>query len=78
MTLLEVNDLSTYYEVYGGSLVNAVDKISFMLNEHDSFGVIGKSGCSTKGGHSEVYSIITLNVRLENMKLNYTKWHATK
>ncbi|KON88067.1 hypothetical protein AF332_15440 [Sporosarcina globispora] len=55
--LLEVADLKTYFPVKGGLLKNtkeylkAVDGISFTLEEGDTLGLVGESGCgkSTTG-----------------------------
>lgn len=55
--LLEVGDLKTYFPVKGGLLKNtkeylkAVDGISFTLEEGDTLGLVGESGCgkSTTG-----------------------------
>jgi len=50
-TLLEVRNLVKYYPVRGGLLyrtvanVKAVDHISFYINEGETFGLVGESGC---------------------------------
>ena len=44
MPLLDVEDLQTYYNARGG-VVKAVDGISFQLNEGESLGIAGESGC---------------------------------
>ncbi|MFC1705232.1 ABC transporter ATP-binding protein [Planctomycetota bacterium] len=49
--LLEVSDLRIYYPVHGGVLmrkqgdVKAVDGISFSINEGETMGLVGESGC---------------------------------
>ncbi|MBM35778.1 MAG: dipeptide/oligopeptide/nickel ABC transporter ATP-binding protein [Acidimicrobiaceae bacterium] len=44
--LLKVTDLSTHYAGFGGSrLVKAVDGVSFSLEEGQTIGVVGESGC---------------------------------
>ncbi len=56
-TLLEVGDLKTYFPIKSGLLkktngyVKAVDGISFSLEEGDTLGLVGESGCgkSTTG-----------------------------
>ncbi|MFP3392796.1 ABC transporter ATP-binding protein [Brevibacillus sp. SIMBA_040] len=57
-TLLEVNDLKTYYPIETGGLfkkemkyVKAVDGVSFSIQEGETFGLVGESGCgkSTTG-----------------------------
>ncbi len=48
--LVEVNNLSKYFNVAGGKL-KAVDGISFYINKGETFGLVGESGCgkSTAG-----------------------------
>jgi len=43
-TLLEVKNLCTYFETQRGT-VRAVDGVDFTLNEGDTLGVVGESGC---------------------------------
>jgi oligopeptide/dipeptide ABC transporter ATP-binding protein len=44
--LLRVKDLETHYASFGGSrVVKAVDGISFVLNEGETIGLVGESGC---------------------------------
>lgn len=44
--LLEVRDLRTEYRTFGGSrVVNAVDGVSFTLEEGRTIGLVGESGC---------------------------------
>jgi peptide/nickel transport system ATP-binding protein/oligopeptide transport system ATP-binding protein len=44
--LLEVTDLRTHFTSFGGArIVKAVDGISFSLNEGETLGLIGESGC---------------------------------
>src|SRR5271169_2977466 len=44
--LLEVSDLHTHFTSFGGKrVVKAVDGISFSLNEGETLGLIGESGC---------------------------------
>jgi len=44
MPLLEVQDLKTHYKTYSGR-VKAADGISFTLDEGESVGIAGESGC---------------------------------
>ena len=44
--LLRVSDLQTYYASFGGArVVKAVDGLSFTLNEGETIGLVGESGC---------------------------------
>ena len=44
--LLEVSDLHTHFTSFGGKrVIKAVDGISFTLNEGETLGLIGESGC---------------------------------
>ncbi len=49
--LLQVEDLANYYPVHGGVLrrvvawVKAVDGVSFSINEGETLGLVGESGC---------------------------------
>src|SRR6201984_3193589 len=44
--LLRVSDLQTQYFSFGGSrVVKAVDGVNFTLNEGETIGLVGESGC---------------------------------
>src|SRR5438105_10727699 len=44
--LLEVTNLETHYVSFGGArLIKAVDGVSFILNEGETLGIVGESGC---------------------------------
>jgi oligopeptide/dipeptide ABC transporter ATP-binding protein len=44
--LLQVTDLETHYVSFGGArLIKAVDGVSFTLNEGETLGIVGESGC---------------------------------
>src|SRR5258706_15484351 len=45
-SLLQVSDLQTHYVSFGGErLVKAVDGVSFSLEEGETLGIVGESGC---------------------------------
>src|SRR5438067_8946538 len=44
--LLQVTDLATHYVSFGGErIVKAVDRVSFTLEEGETLGIVGESGC---------------------------------
>src|SRR5499425_1910725 len=44
--LLRVSHLQTYYSSFGGDrVVRAVDHVSFSVNENETLGIVGESGC---------------------------------
>src|SRR5256886_8657310 len=43
-TLLDVEDLRTYFFLRGG-ILKAVDGISFALKAHETLAIVGESGC---------------------------------
>ena len=44
--LLQVSNLRTYYRSFGGTrIVKAVDDVSFTLEEGETLGIVGESGC---------------------------------
>src|SRR5947199_7345484 len=44
--LLQVTDLQTHYVSFGGErVVKAVERVSFTLNEGETLGIVGESGC---------------------------------
>jgi peptide/nickel transport system ATP-binding protein len=46
VSLLQVRDLQTHYVSFGGArVVKAVDSVSFTLEEGETLGVVGESGC---------------------------------
>lgn len=45
MALLEVKNLKKYFNVGKGLTLKAVDDISFVLNEGETLGLVGESGC---------------------------------
>jgi oligopeptide/dipeptide ABC transporter ATP-binding protein len=56
--LLQVSDLQTHYVSFGGErIVKAVDGISFTLEEGETLGIVGESGC---GKTTTCQSIVNL------------------
>src|SRR5437588_3990168 len=45
-SLLQVTELQTHYVTFGGArVVKAVDRVSFALDEGETLGIVGESGC---------------------------------
>ena len=45
-TLLRVKDLYAHFSLFGGSrVVKAIDGISFTLEQGETMGLVGESGC---------------------------------
>ena len=45
-SLLQVTELETHYVTFGGArVVKAVDRVSFALDEGETLGIVGESGC---------------------------------
>jgi len=56
MPLLEVKGLTTHFSI-GDGVVKAVDGVSFYVNEGDTLGIVGESGC---GKSVSVLSVMRL------------------
>ena len=63
-SILEVTNLSMHYETISGN-VDAVKNISFNVNQGESFGLVGESGC----GKTSV-AMTLLQLQPENGKIS--------
>ena len=72
-TLLEINDLKTYFYTADG-VVRAVDGISLTMHPHETLGLVGESGC---GKSITAFSILRLLPpkisKIENGQINFTR-----
>ena len=50
-TVLEVNNLETRFETHDGT-VYAVNGVSFSLDEGETLGIVGESGCGKERDHA--------------------------
>ena len=55
--IIEVKNLRTYYYVYEGVL-KAVDGISYHIDQGETLGIIGESGCGKSATASSVLRIV--------------------
>ena len=63
--LLEVSGLRTHFTSFGGSrVVKAVDGISFTLNQGDTLGLIGESGCGKTTTCLSIMGLLPSNARI--------------
>ena len=63
--LLEVSELRTYFTSFGGTrVVKAVDGISFTLNQGDTLGLIGESGCGKTTTCLSIMGLLPSNARV--------------
>lgn len=91
-TLLEVKDLSVFYEIreksgflgYKKRKIKILDKISFKLYKGETLGVVGESGC---GKSTLAKALLGLNTNLEGevlwlgkniAKQSKPQWHQTR
>jgi len=77
--LLEVSDLSTHFTSFGGTrVVKAVDGISFTLNEGDTLGLIGESGCGKTTTCLSVMGLLPSNARIAGGRIAFEGNDLTK
>ena len=46
--ILEVKHLKKYFKIKGRGELHAVDDVSFTINEGETFGLVGESGCGKR------------------------------
>ena len=68
MTLLEVKNLKTYFQILRG-YVRAVDNISFKIEKGQSFGLAGESGCGKTTTALTVLRLLPRNARVVEGKI---------
>ena len=68
MTLLDVQNLTTYYSI-GRGLVKAVEDISFQLEKGEAMGLVGESGCGKTTVALSLLRILPYNGRIVRGKI---------
>ncbi len=69
MPLLEVNDLTMHYQTMRG-WVQAVDKVSFALEEKQSLGLAGESGCGKTSAALSILKLLPWNAKIMEGSIN--------
>src|SRR6516225_383050 len=63
--LLQVTALETHYVSFGGArVVKAVDRISFALNEGETLGIVGESGCGKSTTCQSIVGLLPAAARI--------------
>ncbi len=70
MSLLEVKDLKVYFKTDAGD-VRAVDGITFSLDEGESLGLAGESGCGKTTAALSIMRLLPKNGRIVSGSINY-------
>jgi oligopeptide/dipeptide ABC transporter ATP-binding protein len=77
--LLQVTDLRTHFSSFGGArLVRAVDGISFSLNEGETLGLIGESGCGKTTTCLSILGLLPSNARIAGGSIVFRGQDLTK
>jgi oligopeptide/dipeptide ABC transporter ATP-binding protein len=77
--LLEVSNLSTHFTSFGGSrVIKAVDGISFTLNEGETLGLIGESGCGKTTTCLSIVGLLPPGARFAGGEINFLGEDLTK
>ncbi len=77
MTLLEVKDLKVYFKTGEGD-VRAVDGVNFTLDEGESLGLAGESGCGKTTAALSIMRLLPKNGRIVSGSINYQGYDLTQ
>jgi oligopeptide/dipeptide ABC transporter ATP-binding protein len=70
--LLQVSDLQTHYVSFGGErVVKAVDRVSFTLEEGETLGMVGESGCGKTTTCLSVVGLLPAGARIVGGQIAY-------
>jgi len=70
MTLLEVENLTTYFKILRGE-VRAVENVSFNLEKGQSLGLAGESGCGKTTTALSILRLLPTNAEIKSGKILY-------
>jgi len=70
MTLLEVKNLKTYFQILRG-YVKAVDNVTFEVNKGEAFGLAGESGCGKTTTALTILKLLPINGRVLQGKVMF-------
>jgi oligopeptide/dipeptide ABC transporter ATP-binding protein len=77
--LLEVSDLRTHFTSFGGTrVVKAVDGISFTLNEGETLGLIGESGCGKTTTCLSIVGLLPTAARVVGGRITFSGQELTE
>lgn len=77
MTLLEVDDLKTYFKTQEGTL-KAVDGISFNLEKGQAMGLAGESGCGKTTAALSIMKLLPANGYIASGRINFMNQDMSK
>ncbi len=77
VALLEVKDLKVYFSTPDGD-VRAVDGVTFSLDEGESLGLAGESGCGKTTAALSIMRLLPKNGRIVSGSINYQGYDLTK
>ncbi|MEA3082226.1 MAG: peptide/nickel transport system ATP-binding protein, partial [Sphingomonadales bacterium] len=70
MSLLEVDDLRTYFATRSGD-VHAVDGISFAVEKGKTIGIVGESGCGKSVTALSIMGLLAPTARIETGAIRF-------
>src|ERR1043166_1124041 len=77
--LLQVTELQTHYVSFGGTrVVKAVDRVSFSLNEGETLGIVGESGCGKTTTCQSIVGLLPAAARIVGGSIAFKGEELTK
>ncbi|HKA43211.1 MAG TPA: ABC transporter ATP-binding protein [Burkholderiales bacterium] len=72
-SLLQVSDLQTHYVSFGGKrVVKAVDGVSFNLDEGETLGMVGESGCGKTTTCLSIVGLLPAGARIVGGRIDFS------